>query len=48
VVVYRSVSWLIPSVLGWLVYALQIHTLGPVSDRHGPAVTGPEAHPVPV
>jgi uncharacterized membrane protein YbhN (UPF0104 family) len=41
-VVYRCLSWLIPSVLGWIVYALQIHTLGPASDRHGPAVTAPE------
>lgn len=47
-VVYRSVSWLLPSVLGWIVYARQIHTLGPVSDRHGPAVTRPEARPTPV
>jgi uncharacterized membrane protein YbhN (UPF0104 family) len=47
VVVYRSVSWLIPSALGWLVYAVQIHTLGPASDRHGPAVTGPHVRPVP-
>lgn len=46
VVVYRSVSWLIPSVLGWIVYAVQIHALGPTSDRHGPAVTSPEAEPV--
>jgi putative heme transporter len=44
--VYRSVSWLLPSVLGWIVYARQIHTLGPASDRHGPAVTGHSAHPV--
>ena len=48
VLVYRSVSWLLPSVLGWIVYALQIHTLGPASDRHGPAVTGPIASLVPV
>jgi uncharacterized protein (TIRG00374 family) len=46
-VVYRSLSWLLPSVLGWIVYALQIHSLGPASDRHGPAVTGPEASPLP-
>ena len=45
--VYRSVSWLLPSVLGWIVYARQIHTLGPASDRHGPAVTGHSARPVP-
>lgn len=43
VLVYRSLSWLLPSLLGWIVYALQIHTLGPASDRHGPAVTGPQA-----
>ena len=45
-VVYRSVSWLLPSVVGWVVYARQIHTLGPASDRHGPAVTGQPARPV--
>jgi hypothetical protein len=45
-VVYRSVSWLLPSVAGWIVYARQIHTLGPASDRHGPAVTGQPARPV--
>jgi putative heme transporter len=47
-VVYRSVSWLLPSLLGWIVYARQIHTLGPASDRHGPAVTGVEARPIAV
>ena len=47
-VVYRSVSWLLPSLLGWVVYAVQIHTLGPPSDRHGPAVTGRAARPLPV
>jgi uncharacterized membrane protein YbhN (UPF0104 family) len=46
-VLYRSVSWLIPSLLGWVVYAVQIRTLGPASDRHGPAVTAPRARPVP-
>jgi putative heme transporter len=45
-VVYRAVSWLLPSLLGWIVYARQIHTLGPASDRHGPAVAGPTARPL--
>jgi hypothetical protein len=47
-VVYRSLSWLLPSMLGWIVYALQIHTLGPAADRHGSAVIGPRARPTPV
>jgi len=47
-VVYRTVSWLLPSLLGWIVYARLIHTLGPASERHGPAVTAPEARPVAV
>ncbi len=37
VLLYRAASWLLPSVLGWFVYGVQIHVIRPLPHLHGPA-----------
>jgi uncharacterized membrane protein YbhN (UPF0104 family) len=37
VLLYRSTSWLLPSILGWFVYAVQIHVIRPLPHMHRPA-----------
>ncbi|HEY0812343.1 MAG TPA: lysylphosphatidylglycerol synthase domain-containing protein [Pseudonocardia sp.] len=34
VLIYRTASWLVPSVLGWVVYGVQIHLIRPLPHRH--------------
>ena len=36
VLIYRTASWLVPSVLGWFVYAVQIHVIRPLPHLHRP------------
>jgi putative heme transporter len=36
VLIYRAVSWLVPSVLGWFVYGVQIHVIRPLPHLHRP------------
>lgn len=37
VLLYRATSWLLPSVVGWIVYAVQIHIIRPLPHVHRPA-----------
>jgi uncharacterized membrane protein YbhN (UPF0104 family) len=36
VLIYRAASWLVPSVLGWFVYGVQIHVIRPLPHLHRP------------
>ncbi|MDT7706421.1 MAG: putative heme transporter [Pseudonocardiales bacterium] len=36
VVLYRAASWLVPTVVGWLLYAVQIHVTRPLPHLHRP------------
>ena len=37
VLLYRATSWLVPTVVGWLLYAVQIHVTRPLPHLHRPA-----------
>lgn len=41
VLLYRATSWLLPSVLGWVVYAVQIHVIRPLPHVHRLAAQPP-------
>jgi putative heme transporter len=34
VLIYRGTSWLLPSLLGWIAFAIEHHLLRPVPHRH--------------
>lgn len=34
VLIYRVASWLLPSAVGWVLYAAQIHVIRPLAHRH--------------
>jgi putative heme transporter len=48
VLIYRTTSWLLPSVLGWLVYGAQPHLIGrrPASPSAAPAAETRHVHPL--